>query len=212
MEQSGEYDIAAPREDVWAALNDADTLAACIPGCLAMQRVAEDEFEAKVKAKVGPVSATFNAQLQLRNIDAPNAYTIEGNVKGGAAGFGKGSADVALAETPQGTRLSYAVKASVGGKLAQIGSRLVDGAARKMADDFFAAFSNQLNSPDATASQEVNADGQDGVGTQPDSAPQTDASDSAQKPPVSRQYESSGNLIFWGIAFAVLALAIVLAI
>lgn len=141
MEQSGEYRIQAARDQVWAGLNDPEVLRRCIDGCQTMARVADDRFETAVKAKVGPVSATFQAVLELTDVEPPNQYTINANVKGGAAGFGKGTAEVLLADAGPGvTLLTYNVRANVGGKLAQIGSRLIDSTARKMADDFFAAF------------------------------------------------------------------------
>ena len=140
MQQSGEYRIGAPVGDVWRALNDPDVLARCIEGCESMVRTADDAFEAKVKAKVGPLSATFTADVKVKDIDPPHAQTLEANVKGGPAGFGKGEAKVKLSEDGAATVLRYDVEGSVGGKLAQVGQRLIDGVARKMADDFFAAF------------------------------------------------------------------------
>ena len=192
MEQSGEYRIAARREDVWAALNDPDVLGACIAGCQHVNRIDDEHFDVCVKAKVGPVSATFNAELELSEINPPASYVINGNAKGGAAGFAKGSAQVALEEEEGATLLRYGVKANVGGKLAQVGSRLVDGAARKMADDFFSEFSKRLD-PDAVAS----------VVDEPL------ATDGAKDGNI---YETSGQWQMWAIAFVVLALAIILAI
>lgn len=190
MEQSGEYRIAAGREEVWAALNDPEVLGACIEGCQRVEKVDDEHFEVAVKAKVGPVSATFNAELALSDIEPPASYTINGNAKGGAAGFAKGSASVQLDEEEGVTVLRYGVKANVGGKLAQVGSRLVDGAARKMADDFFAEFSKRLD-PDSVA---VAAE-----------AP-------AEEAPVERVYEKSGSWQMWVIAFVVLAIAVILAV
>ena len=187
--------IAAPAEKVWAALNDPDVLGQCITGCQEITKIDDEHFDARVKAKIGPVSATFQAQLELTNLNPPSSYTIQGNVKGGPAGFGKGSADVKLEDAGGSTQLSYTVNANVGGKLAQVGSRLVDGAARKMADDFFAAFTARLSEP-AEAGDE--ADQSDGA---------LDNKQDGQ-----REYEKSGNGIIWGIAFVVLALAIILAV
>ena len=150
MEQTGEYRIAAPRDQVWAALNDPEVLQQCIDGCQSMTQTGDVTYIAAVKAKIGPVSALFTADLELADLDPPNSYTINASAKGGAAGFGKGAAGVTLrddgpadgtADERAGTLLTYTVQANVGGKLAQIGSRLIDGAARKMADDFFAKFS-----------------------------------------------------------------------
>lgn len=141
MEMSGEYRIPAPRETVWEALNDPEILKASIPGCEELTADGDNGFSAKVRAKVGPVSARFSGKVQLRDLDPPNGYRIEGEGTGGAAGFAKGGATVKLTEDGSDTLLNYEANASVGGKLAQIGSRLIDGTAKKMADDFFAKFS-----------------------------------------------------------------------
>lgn len=140
MEMTGEYRISAPRSVVWAALNDVEVLKAAIPGCDSITRLSDTNIEATVVAKVGPVSATFKGAVTLSDLDPPNGYTISGEGKGGVAGFGKGSARVRLVDDGDGTVLSYQVTASVGGKLAQIGSRLIDVTAKKLADDFFARF------------------------------------------------------------------------
>ncbi len=141
MEMSGEQRIPAPRQKVWEALNDPEVLKSSIPGCQELTKTDEGGFEAKVKAKVGPVTATFTGAVELSNIDPPNGYTISGEGKGGVAGFAKGGADVKLAEEGGETLLSYTVNAQVGGKLAQIGSRLIDSTAKKMASQFFTKFS-----------------------------------------------------------------------
>jgi uncharacterized protein len=151
MQQSGEHRIAAPLATVWQALNDPDVLCRCIEGCQSLERVGDDAFKAAVKAKVGPVSALFTADIKLADVDPPHAYTLQGSVKGGPAGFGKGTAKVRLAAADDGTLLTYDVEGSVGGKLAQVGQRLIDGAARKMADDFFARFSEVVGSAGASA-------------------------------------------------------------
>lgn len=140
MKMTGEELIPAPQQRVWEALNDPEVLKQCIPGCEEITKTSPTEFEARVVAKVGPVKATFNGAVKLSDIDAPNGYTISGEGKGGAAGFAKGSAKVRLAPEGDSTRLSYDVDAQVGGKLAQIGSRLIDSTARKMADQFFGKF------------------------------------------------------------------------
>lgn len=141
MDMSGEYRIPAPRERVWAALNDPETLKQAIPGCEELTKHSDTELEAKVTAKVGPVKAKFGGNVRLENINAPESYSIVGEGKGGAAGFAKGGADVHLKEDGSDTILTYSAKAEVGGKLAQIGSRLIQGTAKKMADDFFGKFS-----------------------------------------------------------------------
>jgi len=140
MDMTGEYRIPAPRRKVWKALNDPEILKQCIPGCEEIQKLSDTEMTAKVRAKVGPVSAHFGGKVTLSDLDPPNGYKISGEGSGGAAGFAKGGATVQLADDGDGTRLSYSVEANVGGKLAQIGSRLIDATARKMAGDFFAKF------------------------------------------------------------------------
>lgn len=140
MDMTGERRIPAPREEVWARLNDPETLKECIPGCQSVDKVSDTEFTAKVRAKVGPVSANFAGKVTMSDLDPPAGYTISGEGTGGVAGFAKGSAKVALTEEGSETVLRYEVSAQVGGKLAQIGSRLIDGTARKMADDFFNRF------------------------------------------------------------------------
>ncbi len=140
MELSGEQKIAAPRQKVWDALNDPEVLRACIPGCESLDRDGENAFAAVVQVKVGPVKAKFSGRVQLSNINPPESYTISGEGKGGAAGMAKGGADVVLEEDGEGTLLRYAVKADVGGKLAQIGSRLIQSTANKYTRDFFGRF------------------------------------------------------------------------
>src|SRR5689334_5858386 len=143
MDMTGEFRIPAPRETVWKGLNDPEILKRSIAGCEELEKTSDTEFAAKVTAKVGPVKARFAGKVTLSDLDPPNGYTITGEGQGGAAGFAKGGAKVRL--TPDesgGTVLHYEVNAAVGGKLAQIGSRLIDGTARKMADDFFTTFAN----------------------------------------------------------------------
>ena len=140
MEMTGEFRIPAPRQRVWQALNDPEILKQSIPGCQALDKLSDTEFAGRVLATVGPVRATFSGKVTLSDLDPPQSYTITGEGSGGVAGFAKGSAKVRLGEDGDGTVLSYAVQAQVGGKLAQIGSRLIDGVARKMAGDFFGRF------------------------------------------------------------------------
>ena len=188
MEQTGEYRIQAGLEEVWAGLNDPEILARCIDGCQSMEKVSDERFDASVKAKIGPVSALFKAELELTDVQAPTAYTLNANVKGGAAGFGKGTAEVSLAEdddSPGATLLRYQVNGNVGGKLAQVGSRLIDGAARKMADDFFAAFGEEVSGE----------------------APVSTKEEAAEEP----RYESSGHLAIWIVVFIALLLAMIFA-
>ncbi len=145
MDMTGEYIIAAPRAKVWSALNDPEILKQCIPGCQEMLKTSDTQFAAKVQARVGPVSASFSGKVTLSDLDPPNGYRIVGEGTGGAAGFAKGGATVHLADEGAGTKLNYKVEAQIGGKLAQIGSRLIDGAARKMADDFFSNFATLVS-------------------------------------------------------------------
>ncbi|HEX2542103.1 MAG TPA: carbon monoxide dehydrogenase subunit G [Caldimonas sp.] len=147
MELKGERLIPAPVATTWAALNDPATLKACIAGCESLERTGPDAFAAVVAMKIGPVSARFRGNLRMTDVDPPNGYTIHFDGQGGAAGFGKGSADVKLAaEGAAATRLAYLARATVGGKMAQIGSRLVDATAAKITDDFFKAFEAQVRS------------------------------------------------------------------
>jgi carbon monoxide dehydrogenase subunit G len=187
VQQTGEYRIAAPREKVWSALNDPEILARCIDGCEAMKRLGDDAFEATVRAKIGPVSAIFKADLALSDVNPPIGYTLTANAKGGAAGFGKGTAKVALDEVEAETVLRYSVEGSIGGKLAQVGSRLVDSATRKMADDFFQKLGATV-APPAAAPAEVVA---------------------AQKP---RRFEATGPGLIWALVFVALIVALVLAL
>ena len=145
MEMTGEQQIPVSQDKTWHALNDLDVLKACIPGCESIEASAENEYDVVLTAKVGPVSAKFKGKLKLGDINPPHSYNLTFEGQGGVAGFAPGSAQVNL--TPKGeskTRLGYAVKASVGGKLAQIGSRLIDGAARKLAEQFFSAFNKHV--------------------------------------------------------------------
>jgi carbon monoxide dehydrogenase subunit G len=140
MVMTGEVQLAAPRDVVWAKLNDADVLKASIPGCEELNKTSDTEFTAVATTKIGPVKARFKGKVHLTDIDAPNGYKISGEGDGGVAGFAKGGATVALTEKDGGTLLTYNVEAQIGGKLAQLGQRLVNGAAKKIADDFFKNF------------------------------------------------------------------------
>ncbi len=147
MQMSGEYRIEASRDAVWAALNDPEVLKQAIPGCQEIEKASDTEFAAKVKVKLGPVSAKFTGNVTLSDLDPPNGYTISGEGKGGPAGFAKGGAKVRLEADGAATVLHYEVTAQVGGKLAQIGSRLIDATAKKMAGDFFAKFAEVVGGP-----------------------------------------------------------------
>ncbi len=140
MEMNGEERITAPRDTVWTALNDPEVLKQCIPGCQSLEMTGDNEMAAAVKLKIGPVSATFKGSVTLENIIAPESYTITGEGKGGIAGFAKGGANVKLQDDGDATVLTYDVKAQVGGKLAQLGSRLIDSTSKKLAGQFFVKF------------------------------------------------------------------------
>src|SRR6266446_3979674 len=147
MEMTGEQLIPLPQAEVWRGLNDPEVLKACIAGCESIERVSDTEYRVAMVAAVGPVKARFNGKLVLSDLKPPNSYSLSFEGSGGAAGFGKGGAQVSLKSEGAGTRLTYSARASVGGKLAQVGSRLIDGVARKMADDFFTAFNEKLAGP-----------------------------------------------------------------
>ncbi|MGY8632049.1 carbon monoxide dehydrogenase subunit G [Bradyrhizobium sp. 14AA] len=149
MDMSGEHLIAAARQDVWRALNDEAILQECIPGCEEIERLSETEMTAIAKVRIGPMAAKFSAKVSLFDIDAPNGYRIAGEGQGGAAGFAKGGAVVRLEDRDGMTLLTYVVSAQVGGKMAQIGARLIDATARSLAGQFFTRFADKVGAPPA---------------------------------------------------------------
>ena len=154
LNMTGEQRIEAPVEKVWEALNDPEVLKASIPGCTDLEKKSDTEMAAKVKLKIGPVSAKFAGEVELKNLNPPHSYTIEGEGKGGIAGFAKGGADVSLEADGSATILRYEAKADVGGKIAQLGSRLIDSTSRKLAGQFFERFGKIVEegkSPDKIA-------------------------------------------------------------
>lgn len=161
MHMSDQREIAAPVAEVWAALLSADSLLNCVPGAKEVTGNAEEGFEATVVQKVGPVKATFKGQVALSNLVEGESLTLTGEGKGGAAGFAKGGADVTLAASETGTLLSYEVDAKVGGKLAQLGSRLIDGFAKKMADQFFTNLQTSLEGPAEEVEEAADADAEE---------------------------------------------------
>jgi uncharacterized protein len=199
MDMTGEYRIPASREVVWEALNDPEILKASIPGCEDLQQEGDHAFAAKVRAKVGPVNARFSGKVNIIDPDPPNGYRIEGEGTGGAAGFAKGGATVHLAEDGADTTvLTYEASASVGGKLAQIGSRLIDGTARKMADEFFAKFSqivSERSSASASNGSTVGAAAAAGASSTIDTAAASPAAPapSAVRPPPAASTESAAQ-------------------
>ena len=197
MEQSGDHRIAAPRDRVWAALNDAAVLQRCIEGCEALERTGPDTLTAKVRARVGPVSAVFTGDIVLKDVDPPNGYTLEVSARGGAAGFAKGAARVTLADGGETTLLAYSAEGSVGGKLAQVGQRLVDAAARKTADDFFTAFASAVEAP-ALAEAPAGEPG----------AVETPAPVPTGYVPAAQSASRSGALVWGGVAAVLVAVAL----
>lgn len=151
MQITGTNIIAAPADAVWSALNDPDVLRRCLPGCESVERSGAEEFKIVMTASVGPLKARFNGKLRMTDVKAPTDCVLQFEGQGGAMGFGKGSSSVSLRQVPEGTELTYTAEAQVGGKLAQVGSRLIDGVARKMSDDFFKAFRSQFAPEQASA-------------------------------------------------------------
>jgi uncharacterized protein len=150
MEMTGEQLIALPQQETWDALNDTAVLMDCIPGCDSIEKQSDNEYLLTMIAKVGPVSAKFKGRMTLLDVQAPDSYTLQFEGQGGVAGFAKGEAHVRLAPETEGTRLSYSVKANIGGKLAQVGARLIDGVAKKTAEQFFTAFNKRASGGAAT--------------------------------------------------------------
>lgn len=152
MDITGEHTIPASRQAVWEALNDPDVLRECVPGCEELEKVSDTEFNAKVRAKIGPVKANFKTRIQLQDLNPPESYTISGEGQGGAAGFAKGAADVNLEDSGEETILRYSARIQSGGRLAQVGSRLLAGTTRKLANEFFSAFAAHMN-PEAAGGE-----------------------------------------------------------
>ncbi|HUW80601.1 MAG TPA: carbon monoxide dehydrogenase subunit G [Acidocella sp.] len=155
MDMSGERLIEAPKEKVWAALNDPEILKACIPGCETIEKLSDTEMKATASVKLGPIAARFTGNVLLSDLDPPNGYTISGEGQGGVAGFAKGGAKVALLEEPGGTKLVYEVNAQIGGKMAQLGARLIDSTAKQYAETFFTKFAAIVAPPAPSAEAAV---------------------------------------------------------
>lgn len=154
MEMSSVQNVPAPPDRVWAALNDPQLLKACITGCESIEPLEDNAYKVAMSVRIGPVSAKFNGKIILQDINPPESYTINFEGQGGMAGFAKGTARVKLSPEGEATSLAYTASAQIGGRLAQIGSRLVDGAAQKMAADFFAALARELQQPSASETQD----------------------------------------------------------
>ena len=196
MKLSDEKRIEAPRDVVWAGLNDPDILKQSIPGCDTLTQLSDTEFEAEVRAKIGPVKAKFKGSVQLPDLTPPVSYRISGEGKGGAAGFAKGGATVTLSEDGDATILKYDVDADVGGKLAQIGGRLIEGSAKKLAGEFFNNFEAALKAGEAG-----NADAIEAAAMPEAAAAPTPVSDDSMKKRV---------WLIVGVVFVVGALALTL--
>lgn len=215
MEMTGEYKIPASRQKVWEALNDPEVLATCIPGCQELNKDSDTELSATVKSKVGPVSATFKGKVTLSDIDAPNGYKISGEGTGGVAGFAKGGAEVQLADDGDGTLLTYTATGQVGGKLAQIGSRLIDSTAKKMANEFFGKFAEVVGgdgaAPEASASAEAAAPAQEAPAPAPAAEPA--AAPATPEAPAAAPEQSGGGIspVVW-VGGLIVAVVVVLAL
>jgi hypothetical protein len=155
MDMTNAVTLPSAQERVWEALNDPEILKQCINGCESIEKSGENEYKVALTVAIGPVKAKFKGNLRLTDIDPPNAYTLQFDGQGGVAGFGKGSAKVTLTPDGTGTRLAYTVNAQIGGKIAQVGSRLIDGTSKKMADDFFAAFKLAIAPADGEAATDA---------------------------------------------------------
>jgi carbon monoxide dehydrogenase subunit G len=213
MDMSGEFRIPASREAVWKALNDPEILKQCIPGCEELTKNSDTEFVARVVARVGPVKAGFTGKVTLSDLDPPNGYKITGEGQGGAAGFAKGGADVRLEPDGSATLLKYTVNAAIGGKLAQIGARLIDGTARKMAEDFFAKFAALVGTqqpagtaPASAATGEPASEAS--LDETPPPAPAPHAAPADMKPDIDTGGHGSGALKPWIWVSALILIAI----
>lgn len=204
MEMTGEYRINAPRDRVWAALNDPEVLKQAIPGCQEIDKQSDTEMTAKVTAKVGPVKANFTGAVTLSDLDPPNSYRISGEGKGGPAGFAKGGANVRLEADGDATILKYEVDANVGGKLAQLGARLIDGTAKKMAADFFQNFAEVVEGGDAESAAAAGAAAAPAAAPEPAAAAQA-APQSTTAPGIGMGTWAGGLIIVVLVVLALIA-------
>ena len=227
MELTGEYRISASRQEVWDALNDVAVLKECIPGCQELEKTSDSEMSAVVVSKVGPVKATFKGSVKLENQNPPEGYSIVGEGKGGVAGFAKGGADVKLVEDDEDTILQYTANAQVGGKLAQLGSRLINSTAKKMADDFFGKFAAKFspvgsetevteqtelqthsNETDVESEEQSSGSSQVEEKTVNMTSQSMDAVDEGEK----SLFDRYKTIIFWGLIVAAVLILLVLVI
>jgi len=214
MNFAGQYRIEAPRALVWEALNDPEVLKQSIPGCQEIEKESETAFTAKVKARLGPVSAAFKGRVELTDLDPPNGYTISGEGQGGVAGFAKGGARVSLEDTNDGaTTLSYTADGQVGGKLAQIGARLVEGSAKKIADDFFGTFNEIVSARAASqtptlAATPIAPTPAATPAVAPAAAPTAQVAPAALQPTAKQAPDLLARLWFWLIGLVLLAMIV----
>lgn len=212
MEIQGERILAVPRVDVWRALNDPAVLQRCLPGCDTFEADGENRYRVAMQAAVGPVRARFAGKLQLLDVVAPNSYALAFEGSGGVAGFGKGTAQVALDDVAGGTRLRYVSQAQVGGRLAQVGARLIDGVTKRMADDFFSRFVRELGTPQAAPVGD-GGDAQVKTAANPDVVPVTQpVGASTRVPPASQPQAASQSIQIAVLAAAVSATAAAVAV
>ncbi len=195
MDMTGERLIPAPRQKVWDALNDPETLKACIPGCETLEKTGDNELRATASVKIGPIGAKFNGKVQLTDLDPPTSYRISGEGQGGVAGFAKGGANVHLTDEAGGTLLKYVVNAQVGGKIAQLGARLIDATSKQMADIFFDRFSSIVAPPVQAAPVPESAGvleqlSADGPSTSPRPHQRPEAPDASPGPPEAQRARS----------------------
>lgn len=215
MEMQASRQLSVTQQQAWDALNDPEVLKVCIPGCNSIEPTGENQYAIALSVKIGPVSAKFNGTITLADIQAPESYTLSFEGKGGAAGFGKGNAKVTLTPNEQGCELGYTVQASVGGKIAQMGQRLIDGTAKSMADDFFKRFDNEMQrrfGAEASADDATNTDSAGAAAPPAATRPAADASSSASTTPstTTTAEKPSGKMPAWVWAAVAAAVIVIL--
>lgn len=201
MQITGSNIIAAPGDVVWSALNDPDVLRRCLPGCESVERTGPEDFRIVMTASVGPLKAKFNGKLRMTDATPPTGCVLHFEGQGGPMGFGKGTSTVSLRPVPEGTELTYTAEAQVGGKIAQVGSRLIDSVARKMSDDFFKAFRNQVAPPAAAPQPATAADVPAAIESAPAAAPTAVAATTTRLVPAAGTRESATFIVpAWWLA------------
>lgn len=210
MEITGEYRIPASKQTVWDALNDPEVLKECLPGCEEIEKTSDTEMKAKITTKVGPVKAKFTGAVTLSDLDPPNGYTLTGEGQGGAAGFASGVAKVRLAEDGDHTVLTYEVDAKVGGKLAQIGSRLIDSTAKKLSGQFFGALAEKLGGGTETEAAEAAAPAPEAAAPAPETSGSPGSAGAAAPSGASQTPAKRGlPTVAWVAAIVVIAVVLI---